>query len=191
MFDMTWWLGFGAGADPRETVATLQKAVSNYRKYLGATIVIGAAIGALIAGFEGPRGWWFVINVGGFWSLATLLSMLPSVIVERHRWAKATRWVVVAFIWITTMWLVAFGAWAFMVYELGGRTPDEAGWKMPSLVVAGLLLWSLGWSTLAGAYLRRHGRCTCPPPIKRWMQTAPAPRNVDGPHRCPPRPVAA
>ncbi|MCC7371785.1 MAG: hypothetical protein IT306_25425 [Chloroflexi bacterium] len=187
MLDMAWWLGFDSGADPRETVVKLQKAVSNYRKYVLATILFIAALGALISWGEGPRGWWFFINVGGFWSLAALLTMLPSAIVERERWALLTRRIVVVFIWITTMWLAAFGAWAFMVYETAGRTQDALGWQRTSLVVAGLLLAGLNWSTLAGVYLRKHGRCTCPPPIKRWMQTAPVPRNVDAPHRCPAR----
>lgn len=190
MLDMAWWLGYESGADPLQTVVKLQKAVSNYRKYALATILTIAALGALIASGEGPRGWWFLINTGGFWSTATLLTMLPSVIIERERWAVVTRWVVVVFIWITTMWLVAFGAWAMMTYETTGRTQDGLGWQRTSLVVAGILLAGLNWSTLAGIYLRKHGRCTCPPPIKRWMQTAPVPRNVNGPHRCPPRPVA-
>ena len=187
MFDIAWWLGLGAGTDPRETVARLQKAVSNYRKYVVMAIALGGGIALLMAS-AGPRGWWWLFNVGVPWALAAILVLLPSSVVEVKRWSPRTRRLVLAIIGVATVWLIMFAGWHMLLYDRSSRSRDAFGPLVP-LAVSGLLLWGLAWSTLAGAYLRKHGRCACPPPIKRWMRTAPVPRSAFGPHRCPARPV--
>jgi len=120
------------------------------------------------------------------WAVLLAMALMMPNVAGHSAWAPARRRLVTKLIWISAVLLVIAAAWDIGLYW-DRRWGYFWAWQglYLGLTVGIALLSVFGWFTLAGSCLATLSKCDCPPPMKRWMQSAPLPRRLAGPYACP------
>ena len=183
-----WLLGLGRNPDPAVALPRLREKIATGRMMTFVMVFVGA--GAYWRGADQAPGRLAVpyeqMSFALCWGVLLAMAMLMPNIAAHSAWPAARRRLVTRLIWISAVLLVIAAA-----YDIGLYWDRRWGyfWAWQGLylglAIGSVLLSVLGWFTLAGSCLATLSRCDCPPPMKRWMRTAPLPRRLAGPHVCP------
>ena len=191
MFRMEWWLSVGSESGPDEIVPKLRRRVSNLRRSLAALmVVLGIGLFSIAMMRDRPMAL-SDFNLQLAWGSVIMLALLAPTIVQHPTWSARKRRTMLIGFWIASVMMVLACAYDMGMYS-AARWGQARAWDsfFVGMGMGAVLLGLLGWFMLAGIYLRRHGRCACPPALKRWMKTAPVARSAFDPHACP-KPAAS
>jgi hypothetical protein len=186
MFSMEWWLGLTPEPDPARMREQLSIKIDGKRALLVviSLIIIAAGWNATTKATRPIH--WEQLSFALCWGLLVMLALIMPNIAGHTGWPAARRRLIVWLVWLTAVLLVLAGAWDFALFN-DRRWGVFFAWLglFMGFGIGLMLLGLMAWFALAGRQLAELVTCSCPPPIKRWMRTAPVPRREYEPHLCP------